>query len=82
MTRWAPDQRIHIFSLGHDGRMPDMPDSADWYAIDKSRPVLERTHRRGEAIAVELTSKWPGPANVQISALDMLVRDARHDLPP
>ena len=38
--------------------------------------------REGYAIAGGLGREWPGPLNVQISALDMLVRDARHDLSP
>lgn len=38
--------------------------------------------REGYAIAGDLGREWPGPLNVQISALDMLVRDARHDLSP
>lgn len=38
--------------------------------------------KEGEAIAAALAREWPGPLNVQISALDMLVRDARHDLSP
>lgn len=36
--------------------------------------------REGKAIAEDLGREWAGPLNVQISALDMLVRDARHDL--
>ena len=38
--------------------------------------------REGYAIAGDLGREWPGPLSVQISALDMLVRDARHDLSP
>lgn len=38
--------------------------------------------REGKAIAEDLGREWAGPLNVQISALDMLVRDARHDLSP
>lgn len=38
--------------------------------------------KEGKAIAADLAREWPGPLNVQISALDMLVRDARHDLSP
>lgn len=38
--------------------------------------------KEGEAIATELAREWPGPLSVQISALDMLVRDACHDLSP
>lgn len=38
--------------------------------------------REGYAIAGDLGREWPGPLSVQISALDMLMRDARHDLSP
>ena len=38
--------------------------------------------REGYAIAGDLGREWPGPLNGQISALDMLMRDARHDLSP
>lgn len=38
--------------------------------------------REGYAIAGDLRREWPGPLSVQISALDMLMRDARHDLSP
>ena len=38
--------------------------------------------REGYAIAGDLGREWPGPLSVQISALGMLLRDARHDLSP
>src|SRR5690606_27212422 len=38
--------------------------------------------REGYSIAEDLGREWAGPINVQISALDMMVRDARHDLSP
>lgn len=38
--------------------------------------------REGYSIAEDLAREWAGPLNVQISALDMMVRDARHDLSP
>lgn len=46
MATWAPDQRIKIFFPTDDGRMPDMPDSEDWYATYKSVPVAERVPMR------------------------------------
>lgn len=38
--------------------------------------------REGCSIAEALAREWAGPLNVQISSLDMMVRDARHDLSP
>ena len=46
MATWSPDQRIKIFFPTDDGRMPDMPDSEDWYATYKAVPVAERVPMR------------------------------------